>query len=166
MKYIVGLASKLGVTEKPPRLICIGGVDNRQPRVVWHAHDVIVRTMFGVKRGIVQEDRDFATNEIIYARVLPVELVSSERNRPLIPSIVHRDVKPANVVQRGPKSSDEAYADVMDKRARQVALALGICPDCGEDMKVIEGRGWVCMVCTEPNLIDTSNEDIHGGHGL
>ncbi len=87
-----------------------------------------------------------------------------DRNRPLIAGIGHRDVKPANVIKpRGPLSPDEAYAEMMEKGVRRVALMLGICPDCGEDMKVIEGRGWVCMTCTEPNPIDTSNEDIHGG---
>ncbi len=71
MKYIVGPTSRLGVTAKPPRIVCIGGRSNDQPRALWFAEGVISRTMFAIKRGVVQEDRDFTTNEIIYAREVP-----------------------------------------------------------------------------------------------
>lgn len=40
----------------------------------------------------------------------------------------------------------EQWADECERAARAMLLAIGCCPDHGEDMIVVRGR-WVCGAC-------------------
>lgn len=59
-------------------------------------------------------------------------------------------------------TAEEAYARSMEKAAPYVARWLGCCEKCFEDLKLIEGRGWVCLHCDSPvshaDLIDGGTE--------
>lgn len=42
--------------------------------------------------------------------------------------------------------SSESFAREMEKRARAVLLALGICPEHDLEMSIVEGK-WRCQEC-------------------
>lgn len=59
----------------------------------------------------------------------------------------------------GPLTPDEIFGKQMDRVLPDVARWLGVCVACFEDLKLIEGKGWVCMHCERDNPLDVTAEE-------
>lgn len=89
--------------------------------------------------------------------------MSNARNRSLIDvPAMQKKIEQRHDPGDGPRTSDEEFAHQMAKGVPRVANLLGVCPECWDDLQIVDGQ-WVCFGCRQEPPLDVAAEDLTQG---